>query len=107
MADITLRGTVLANGDIHILDKHQLTEGQAVEIVVRPSAYGTQIEATKRKMAGHTEKELTEAEQERIRAIYALMDDAIIEDSGFPHDYADELDHYLYGTPKRRSDPKE
>lgn len=101
MADSTLRGTVLANGDIHVLDTHHLTEGQTVEIVVRPSSYEAQIEATKRKMAEHAEKELTEAEQERIRAIYALMDDAIIEDSGLPDDYADELDHYLYGTPKR------
>lgn len=107
MADITLRGTVLANGDIHILDKHPLTEGQAVEIVVRPSAYAEQIEATKRKISEHAEKELTEAEQERIRAIYALMDEAIIDDSGLPDDYADELDHYLYGTPKRRQSGEE
>ncbi len=107
MADITLHGTVLANGDIKILDEHHLTAGQAVEIIVRPSSYAAQIEATKRKIAEHAEQELSDIQRERIREIYALMEDAIIEDAGLPDDYADELDHYLYGTPKRRQSSEE
>lgn len=100
MADITLRGTVLANGDIHVLDKHQLTEGQAVEIVVRPNSYEAQIEATKQWMA----QEPTPEQEARLDGFYAMLEETVIEDSGLPADYADELDHYLYGTPQHRSD---
>ncbi len=103
MADITLRGTVLANGDIQILDEHHLTVGQAVEIIVRPSSYAAQIEATKQWMA----QEPTPEQEARLDNLYAMFEETVIEDSGFPADYADELDHYLYGTPKRRPDPKE
>lgn len=103
MADITSRGTVLANGDIKVLDQYRLLEGQEVEIVVRPSTYAEQIEATKRWMA----QEPTPEQQARLHEIYAMLEEAIIEDSGLPDDYADELDHYLYGTPKRRSDSQE
>ncbi|MBZ0316617.1 MAG: hypothetical protein K8L91_09375 [Anaerolineae bacterium] len=99
MADITLRGTVLANGDIKVLDQYRLLEGQEVEIVVRPSTYAEQIEATKQWMA----QEPTPEQQAHLDGFYAMLEETVIEDSGLPADYADELDHYLYGTPKRRS----
>lgn len=100
---ITLKGIVLPDGKIEVQGESPLRPGEQVEITVfppLPKMGSISLEEAKRRFA-EPEREMTPEEEALYHEAYRLLDKAVTDDAGWPEDYVDELDHYLYGTPKR------
>src|SRR5262245_2542798 len=99
--EIVLKGRVDEHGHIDIEEKVDLPAGEITLIVKRPAISITLAEAKRLMLEEPEERELTPeqlAEYHRLNQQFlALASD----DLDLPPDYADEIDHYLYGTPKR------
>lgn len=104
MAQMVLTGIVQADGSILIKDAPGFRPGDEVRVHIEPSQTfeipkGVSLEEAKRWMA--EDHEMTPEEEAEYHMAHERLRNLIIEDSGLPDDYADEIDHYLYGTPKR------
>ncbi|MBZ0316624.1 MAG: hypothetical protein K8L91_09410 [Anaerolineae bacterium] len=101
-----LRGIVLPDGKIEVQGESPLRPGEQVQITVAVNIPdGSTLDEVKRWMA-EPDKPLTDHDRAKIAEAYAILDAATMDNTGLPDDYADELDHYLYGTP-RRDKPEE
>lgn len=100
MADLIIRGRVEPDGRLVLeQEKVDLPPGSVeIHIHPKPKTYSVTIEEAKRLLA--QERQFTDEEWAEISKLHQSHL-AVAEDLGLPEDYADEIDHYLYGTPKR------
>lgn len=103
MASRLLTGVVQEDGSILIRDAAGFRPGERVWLQVQPFEIpkSVTLEEAKRQLAEWDEQELTEEQIAAFKELDALFEAAAVDDSGLPEDHADEMDHYLYGTPKR------
>jgi hypothetical protein len=106
MATRILTGIVLPDGKIEVQGESDLQPGQAVQVVVEKSwiPESASIEEVKQWL-DEPEQEMTTEGLKHYHAAWALLDSIARDDLDLPEDYVDELDHYLYGTPKRSENP--
>lgn len=76
MVDMVITGIVREDGIIESREKIDLPPGQKVTLLVHP-------------------------ETETYDRLTKLLIEIGGSDTGLPKDYANEIDHYWYGTPKR------
>lgn len=102
MADIVLTGVVQADGSVKV-EGADLPQGMQVRVVVQFEASGDYmpIGVTLAQLRQMTPREMSPDEEAEYNRIYDEMLAMGRDDLGLPPAYADELDHYLYGTPKR------
>ena len=97
MSEVILTGEVQADGRLVLDEIVDLPPGK-VEIVVRRKSFSVSLEEAKRQIAkGDTR---TDDQRAAAKRIYQEMAEGV-DGLDLPEDYVDELDHYLYGTPKR------
>jgi hypothetical protein len=99
MADLLLSAVVQADGQLVIDGKVDFPPGTRVQVMLWREPVSVTLEEAKRRLA--TIRELTPEEEAEFHRLYAQLDAAAVDNLGFPEDYIDELDHYLYGAPKR------
>lgn len=100
---IILKGIVLPDGKIEVQGESPLRPGEQVEITVTPplpKMGSISLEEAKRRFA-EPEREMTPEEEALYHEAYEILRNNTIENTGLPEDHVDEMDHYLYGTPKR------
>jgi hypothetical protein len=102
MAELILKGTVLPDGKIEVQGPSALRPGEEVEIRAArlPKMHSVSLQEAQRLLA-EPEREMTEEEAAWYHQAFAMLAQATFDGSDLPEDYIDELDHYLYGTPKR------
>lgn len=104
MAAIVLTGVVQDGGSVKVEGKVDLPSGSRVRLLVHPEQH-VPIGLTLAEALKFEVKEMTPEEEEALyHEATARFLEAGGHDLGLPEDYADELDHYLYGTPKRASE---
>ncbi len=99
MADIVV--TVHPDGHVEVKEKVDLPPGEYLFALKYEPMHSVTLEEAKKHLP--EERELTDEELAELKRAYDLLDIGA-ENTGLPADYADELDHYLYGTPRRNSE---
>lgn len=97
-------GIVQADGSIKLEGEADLPVGTRVEVVAQvarvPEIRSMTLEEAKAWVA-QEHPPLTEEQEAEYERIYDRFEEVTTDSAGLPDDYPDELDHYLYGTPKR------
>ncbi len=105
MVEMILTGVVRSDGIIESREKIDLPPGQVVELRIQTPKVepipSVSLEEAKRLIALDMSRELTEEEKALYDQAYEQLDRAASDTLGLPADFPDELDHYLYGTPRR------
>ena len=101
MTDIVLTGIVQEDGSVLVEGKVDMPPGRKLDLIVRTRTFSVSLEEAKIKLAEATQHEWTSEEEAEYHRLHAQLRDMAMDDTGLPEDYADEIDHYLYGTPKR------
>lgn len=104
MVDRVITGIVREDGIIESREKIDLPPGQKVTLFVHPEtatieSVSVSLEEAKQRLS--EAPQLTEAEWAEYDRLTKLLIEIGGSDTGLPKDYANEIDHYLYGTPKR------
>jgi len=104
MEPIILTGVVQTDGSVQVKETVNLPPGTEIKLFTETLSQSAGLEEVKKRLAEMEQYELTPEEEARYHAAYAKLDTIQGDFSDLPEDYIDELDHYLYGTPKRSED---
>lgn len=106
MFEIHVKGHIQADGSIIIDDKVALPAGE-VELIIRPQSQHIGLKSVSLAEAEMILKnlpELSPAQLAETERIYTEMGQG--QPLDLPDDFLDELDHYLYDSPRRDDEAK-
>lgn len=104
-----ITGIVQPDGRILSNEAVDLPAGSEVRLEVMEESWiprGVTLAEAKRLLAEADDRPMTPEEEAAYHRAFDELRKLAREDTGLPPDYADEIDHYLYGTPKRTADDK-
>lgn len=103
--EIILTGFVQEDGTVKVMGRVDMPRGSIIRLVVQPR-HSVPIPqgVTLAEALKIVPKELTPEQEEELNDALMRFLSLARDDLGLPPDYPDELDHYLYGTPKRSDD---
>lgn len=103
--EIILTGFVQEDGTVKVMGRVDMPRGSIIRLVVQPR-HSVPIPqgVTLAEALKIVPKEMTPEQEEKLHEALMRFLNAGSDDLGLPPDYPDELDHYLYGTPKRSND---